>query len=120
MLESLAVLLLFQCVGESLAYSLRLSVPGPVIGMLLLFCALAMLPALADRIEATALELLRHLSLLFVPAGVGVMVVASQIDGYWMALCVAVALSTVLAMGVTGVVTQALMKWQAGGRGSAS
>jgi putative effector of murein hydrolase LrgA (UPF0299 family) len=31
----------------------------------------------ADAIEPTAFELLRHLSLLFVPAGVGIMVSAS-------------------------------------------
>lgn len=74
MLQTFAILLTFQSVGELLSYALHLPVPGPVIGMMLLFLTL-----LADRggilevMQGTVTELLRHLSILFVPAGVGVM-----------------------------------------------
>jgi holin-like protein len=66
----------------------------------------------ADAIEPTALELLRHLSLLFVPAGVGIMVSASALRGNTLAVVVAVAVSTTLAIAVTALVTRALLRMQ--------
>jgi holin-like protein len=77
--------------------------------MLLLFALLAWRPQVANAIEPTALELLRHLSLLFVPAGVGVMVSATELRGNTLAVIVAVAVSTALAIAMTAVVTRALL-----------
>jgi len=112
MLRAFAILLLFQCLGEGLSYALNLPVPGPVIGMVLLFVFLVLRPTAVDAIESTAFELLRHLSLLFVPAGVGIMALAGTIRGEWLALTVAVVVSTMLTIVVTAVVTRALLNWQ--------
>lgn len=112
MLRALAALLLFQSIGEGLAYLFRLPVPGPVIGMLLLFSLVMLRPRVADAIEPTALELLRHLSLLFVPAGVGIMVSADRIRGDALAVVVAVAVSTTLAIAASAWVTRALLRRQ--------
>jgi holin-like protein len=108
MLMTFSVLLLFQCLGEGLAYAFGLPVPGPVIGMLLLLAALAASPRLLGAMEATANELLRHLSLLFVPAGVGIMVSASVLRGHWLAVGVSVIASTALTLGVTALVMRAV------------
>lgn len=108
MLVSFTILLLFQCLGEGIVYVLRLPVPGPVIGMLLLFGALLASPALLARIEADANELLRHLSLLFVPAGVGIVAAASSSSGHWLALLAGLAGSTLLTLAVTALVLRAL------------
>ena len=89
MLNTFAILLLFQCLGEALAFVLHLPLPGPVIGMLLLLAALAVSPRLMNIVEATGSELLRHLSLLFVPAGVGIMAAAGTIAGHWLAIILA-------------------------------
>lgn len=107
MLTTFSLLLLFQSLGEGLAYALGLPVPGPVIGMLLLLAALAASPRLLATMEATANELLRHLSLLFVPAGVGIMVSASVLRGHWLAVLVSVIASTALTLGVTALVMRA-------------
>ena len=104
MLMTFAVLLIFQCVGEGVSFMLNLPIPGPVVGMLLLFFALLMSPALLHRLEATATELLRHLSLLFVPAGVGIIVSAGSVQGHWWGVIVAVVLSTVITLMVTAAV----------------
>jgi holin-like protein len=112
MLGALAALLIFQCLGEGVSYVFHLPVPGPVIGMLLLFGFIMMRPQTADAIEPTALELLRHLSLLFVPAGVGIMVSASRIRGDAVAVIVSIAVSTTLAIAVAALVTRALMRRQ--------
>lgn len=110
MLFSFATLLVFQCLGEGLVFALGLPVPGPVAGMLLLFAALCASPRLLAAIEDTGTELLRHLSLLFVPAGVGIMVAASSISGHWLAIVLSLAGSTLLTLAVTALVMRATMK----------
>ena len=96
MLVSFASLLLFQCLGEGITFAFKLPVPGPVVGMLLLFVALVLYPPLLEKIEATGSELLRHLSLLFVPAGVGIVAAATQLRGQWVAMIAALVVSTLL------------------------
>jgi putative effector of murein hydrolase LrgA (UPF0299 family) len=112
MLQALAVLLVFQCLGEGVSQGLGVPVPGPVIGMLLLLAFVMLRPAVADAVEPTALEILRHLSLLFVPAGVGIMVSAGRLRGDALAVVVSIVVSTTLAIAVTALVTRALLRRQ--------
>jgi len=102
LLPAFAILLLFQCLGEGAVFLLGLPVPGPVAGMVLLFCALLAWPALQARVEAAANELLRHLSLLFVPAGVGIVAAAGSGSGHWLAIVASLIVSTLLTLAVTG------------------
>ncbi|MCE2971321.1 MAG: CidA/LrgA family protein [Burkholderiales bacterium] len=106
MLPALATLLVFQTLGEVLAYALALPLPGPVLGMALLLAWLLADARAAPRLRGTSVELLRHLSLLFVPAGVGVMVHVGRIAQEWLPIVVALVVSTVLAIGVTALVVQ--------------
>lgn len=108
MLLALAILLVYQCIGEGIAFLTGWPIPGPVIGMLLLFASLLAWPRLYDLLEQTASELLRHLSLLFVPAGVGIIVAAASGRGQWLAIAVALVGSTLLTLAVTALVLQAL------------
>ena len=107
MLLSFAVLLLFQCLGEGLVFLFGFPVPGPVTGMLLLLAALLAFPRLHQVVEAGANELLRHLSLLFVPAGVGIITTAATGSGNWLAIVAGVIASTVLTLAATALVLQA-------------
>ena len=104
MLEALATLLVFQTIGEVLSYLLRLPIPGPVLGMVLLLVVLMARPAAVDALRPTSLELLKHLSLLFVPAGVGVMLHVARISDEWLPIVVALIVSTALAIAVTALV----------------
>lgn len=104
MLETLAALLVFQTIGEVLSYALKLPVPGPVLGMILLLALLIARPATVARLRPTSLELLKHLSLLFVPAGVGVMLHIARIGREWLPILVALVASTALAIAVTALV----------------
>ncbi|MBF6992141.1 MULTISPECIES: CidA/LrgA family protein [Cupriavidus] len=114
MLQTFAILLVFQSVGEVISYALRLPVPGPVLGMILLFGWLVFDDRLLPIIQGTTSELLKHLSLLFVPAGVGIMVHANRIEGEWMPILVALVISTWLAIATTAVVTRMLMRKRTG------
>jgi holin-like protein len=109
-IKTFATLLIFQTLGESLAYAFSLPVPGPVIGMLLLFCYLLARPGVADRLAPTTLEFLRHLSLLFVPAGVGIMVHGRRVASEWLPLAVALLLSAVVSLVVTALVLRWMQK----------
>jgi holin-like protein len=103
MLSALTLLLLLQLIGEIFVQFFALPVPGPVIGLVLLFAALVVRGRLGDDLRSTANNLLQHLSLLFVPAGAGVMIYASRVADEWLALSVALVGSTLLSMAATAL-----------------
>lgn len=111
MLASITVLLLFQLCGEVLVRSAGVPVPGPVAGMLLLFLALLMRGTIPQGLRSTTQGLLEHLSLLFVPAGVGVMVHFGRLSGEIAAIAVALLVSTLLAVMATALTMRAVMHW---------
>ena len=99
-LRGLAWLLVFQSVGELLARGLKLPFPGPVVGMLLLLFALRW-TAIREPVSLCADFLLSHLSLLFVPVGVGVMTHLSLVNQYGFRMLAVVVLSTLAGLAVT-------------------
>ena len=117
MLGALTILLVYQLVGEVVVQLARLPVPGPVVGMLLLFVSLWVRGRIAEPLRDTANGILQHLSLLFVPAGVGVMVHFARVSGEWLPIVVAVLGSTALAIAVSALVMQALMRRRSGSGG---
>ena len=112
MLASLTWLLLYQLTGEILARVLSLPVPGPVIGMALLFATLVIRGhfgrPLPQPLQHTAHVLLQHLSLLFVPAGTGVMIYLQLIADEWLPITAALIVSTLGGMAVTALILRAL------------
>lgn len=98
MIAALAVLLGFQLAGEAIARAAGLTLPGPVIGMALFLAALLASPRLAGFVAPVARGLLAHLSLLFVPAGVGIVGHLGRLGAEGAALAAAILVSTVLAI----------------------
>ncbi len=107
-LRGLALLLVLQAAGDGLAHALRLPVPGPVVGMVLLMAALR-LERLRAPVRAIAELLLAHLSLLFVPVGVGVVTHLDLLAHSGGALLVAIVASTWTGMAVTALVLRRLL-----------
>ena|SRR3712207_5668287 len=108
MILDLAILLACELAGEALAFWAGLPVPGPVIGLVVLVVLLLVLGRAPSSLETTASGILEHLSLLFVPAGVGVMLQVDRIAGEWPVLLTAVLLSTWITIAVTALVTSRL------------
>ena len=108
MLESLAVLLFCQLIGELIVVALQIPVPGPVVGMVILFFGLMLRGNIPEELAQTANGILGQLSLLFVPAGVGVMTHLSLLGRQWLPLSVSLVVSTVLTIAVTGLMMQRL------------
>jgi len=109
MLAALTVLLVYQLVGEVAVVAFRLPVPGPVVGMALLFVSLILRGTVSEDLRNTANGLLRHLSLLFVPAGVGVMAHLHRLTNEWLPISVSLVFSTLLTIAVTAIVMRALL-----------
>ncbi len=114
MLRALTVLLLFQLVGEVLARSLDLPIPGPVIGMLLLLGALLLRGEAPKTLRDTSQGLLSHLALLFVPAGVGVMAHVERLQDEWLVILVTLVLSTLLTLVLTAWAMRLLLRLTSG------
>jgi holin-like protein len=110
MLGAITILLVYQLLGEVIALVFKLPVPGPVIGFAALFLTLVVRGAVGDSLRETANGLLGHLSLLFVPAGVGVMVHLGRLRDEWLPIVVALVLSTAITIAVTALVMQGLMR----------
>lgn len=98
MIPALLTLLLSQLAGETLSRALGLPLPGPVLGMLLLILGFALVPRLVDVVRPLAQGLLGHLSLLFVPAGTGVIGHLDKIAAHGVAILLALVFSTLLAI----------------------
>jgi putative effector of murein hydrolase LrgA (UPF0299 family) len=107
MLNSLTLILVCQLAGELASAGLNLPVPGPVIGMVLLFVYLVVSGGISGNMTKTADGLLSHLSLLFIPAGVGVMLHFRLLEDNWLAVSAALILSTIATITVTAL----MMKW---------
>jgi holin-like protein len=111
-LRGLAWLLVLQSLGEVLARGLALPFPGPVVGMVLLLLALRW-KAVREPVAVCADFLLSHLSLLFVPVGVGVMTHLSLVSQYGVRMLVVIVVSTLVGLAVT-VLSLHLLRDRAG------
>lgn len=106
MVVGITILLVFQLVGEAVAYFLHGVVPGPVIGMALIFLTLSVtrgrfLVLPSRQAVATSNALLANLGILFVPAGVGIVQHFELIADRGLALFATILASTVATLIVT-------------------
>ncbi len=108
MLPFFTLVLACQLAGEAFARGTGLPVPGPILGLVLLFAALTLRGRPAPRLEESADGLLSHLALLFVPAGVGVVQYLPLLASEWLAVSASVVGSAVVSIAVTGLVMRAL------------
>lgn len=115
MLFYLTVIFTCQLIGEVAVKAAGAPLPGPVAGMVLLFCSLLVRGTIPDDLAKIADTLLGNLSLLFVPAGVGVMLHAKLLSKDWMAISFALVASTAATIAVTALV----MVWLSPGSGRA-
>jgi putative effector of murein hydrolase LrgA (UPF0299 family) len=126
MILSLTLILLAQLIGEALARATDLPVPGPLIGMALLLLFLVvrdrasrlaprvLAPPLVDGcLESTGKGLLANLSLMFVPAGAGIVGRLDVLAVHGIALAVVVVVSTVTTLAATALTFVAVSRWLA-------
>ncbi len=110
MLAALTALLLCQLIGEVTVRLLEVPVPGPVLGLVLMLAVLALRKGVPGNIQTTAGVLLKHFSLLFVPAGVGVLQHLARIEAEWLAIAAALLVSSVATIVVTAAVMRGMIR----------
>lgn len=110
MVAAFAVLLVFQLVGEVAVQLLGLPLPGPLVGMLLLFGALVARGSLPESLAGAATGLLSHLMLLFIPAVTGVMMYFDRIGREWLALLAACILGAAITLAVTALTLRWMLR----------
>lgn len=110
MIRTLALILTFQLCGEIAARALSLPLPGPVLGLVALLLAFLLRPGLAEAIRPTTTTLLAHLSLFFVPAGVGVVAHWDLLRDQGIGLALALMGSTALAIGAGALTFTAIAR----------
>ncbi|MGI8547914.1 MAG: CidA/LrgA family protein [Gemmatimonadaceae bacterium] len=102
------ILLLFQLLGSWLAALAHASVPGSVIGMMLLAAALHVRLVPMWSVRPASDFLVRHLALLYVPAGVALMLYVGLLREQWLAITVAALTSLVAVLIMVGITVQRL------------
>jgi holin-like protein len=129
MIASFGLILICQLIGEVIARGLQVAVPGPVIGLALLllllllrdrFPLLSRGPLRDEGVEQASRGLLANLSLMFVPAGVGVVQKLDLLAEHGITIITVLAISvvlTLLATVATFLVTSRVMT--RAGRGDA-
>lgn len=114
MIRALALILLCQLAGEIAARGLSLPVPGPVLGMVLLLGLMKASERLARQVTPVGEGILAHLSLLFVPAGVGVVGHLGTLGPQALGLGVAIFVSTALAIAAGALAFTLVARWTGG------
>lgn len=110
-LNGLLWLLGCQLAGETLVALTGVPVPGPVIGMVLLFVVLQVRrPAEDSPVLATCDKLLRHLQVFFIPPGVGFMVYLGTVRDEAVPLVVAMLVSWAAALATVALLVVLLTR----------
>lgn len=104
------IIILISFIGETLNYFIPLPIPGSVYGLaIMLFCLCTKIIKL-DNIKTTSKFIIEIMPLMFIPAGVGLITSYLDLKPIILEVTVIVIVTTVLVMGVTGVVCQLLTK----------
>jgi holin-like protein len=104
MIEAGILLLLCQLAGESIVRALDMPVPGPVLGTVLMLAFLALRKGVPESLDKTSHDLLANFSLLFVPAGAGIILHVQRLEAEAVALLTALIVSTALTIAVAALV----------------
>ncbi len=105
-LPQVGLLLLYWAIGEGITLLFHWSIPGSILGMVLLTLSLEFKLLKLSAVEDASDFLIRNMAFFFIPPGVGMMVNMQLIADNWLAITVAVIVSTVLVLAVTALVSQ--------------
>lgn len=109
-LRQFFIILGFSFAGEVLHALIPLQVPASIYGLVLLFIALMAGWIKLPQIRETANFLIAIMPLMFIPAGVGLLESWGELKPVLLPICVIVVVSTILVMGISGRVTQAMIR----------
>lgn len=107
LIQGLLVLLLFQCLGEALKAYFQWVLPGPVLGMLLLFLGMCLYRGMPASVGKASQALIPLLALMFLPAATGLFFLGPKFADQWPAIIAAVVIGSFLSLLFNAL----LMRW---------
>ena len=110
MLSGLVQILLFQSICELVSKFLLPTLPGPVIGLVLLVLWLVLRKEVNAELALVADGFSQYLGLLFVPAAVGVVLFVPQLQANALAIISALVGSVILTIGSSALVVRFLSR----------
>ena len=110
MISGLVQILLFQSLGELVSKFLLPTLPGPVIGLVLLVLWLVIRKGVNAELAMVADGFSQYLGLLFVPAAVGVVLFLPQLKANALAIISALIGSVVLTIASSALVARLMSK----------
>ena len=108
-LRQLLIILIFSFAGEVLHYLIPIQIPASIYGLVLLFIGLMTGLIQLSQVQETAKFLIEIMPMMFIPAGVGLLESWGVLKPILVPVIVIIIVSTILVMGVSGLVTQGIM-----------
>lgn len=108
-LRQLLIILIFSFAGEVMHYLVPIQIPASIYGLVLLFIGLMTGLIQLSQVQETAKFLIEIMPMMFIPAGVGLLESWGVLKPILVPVILILVVSTVLVMGVSGLVTQGVM-----------
>lgn len=109
-LRQFMIILAISFIGEVLKYVVPLPIPASIYGLVILFIALETGIMKLSAVKDTAKFLIEIMPLMFIPAGVGLLESWGVLQPVILPVAVITVVSTIIVMGVSGVVTQGVIR----------
>lgn len=103
LINGVLILLVCQCAGEAIKSYFGLSLPGPAIGMFILFIGLVLYQDVPEAVAKSSRSLIPLLGLMFLPAAAGLFFLGSQYSDQWLAIIAAVVVGSLLSLIFNGL-----------------
>lgn len=108
--KQFGIILLLSFIGEVLRFLIPLPIPASVYGLVLMLAALMTGILKVEQVKETSAFLVEIMPIMFIPAGVGLLTSWGALKPVFLPIAVITILTTVIVMGVTGQVTQSIIR----------
>ena len=109
-----AIIFALYFMGEGIATLLPITIPGNIIGMLLMFVGLLLKWIKVKHVQTVGRFLLSHMAFLFIPAGVSIIESIELIQDDWFKILIVCVLTTIITFAATGLTAKAFIRLQEG------
>ena len=113
-IKQLMIILIISCIGELLNFFIPLPIPGSIYVMILLFILLCCGVIKLSQIKETGDFLMDIMPILFVPSAVGIISQLEHLKTIWIQIIIITIVTTFLVMGITGLITQVVIRMKRG------
>ncbi|MBA4686707.1 MAG: CidA/LrgA family protein [Candidatus Galacturonibacter soehngenii] len=109
-LRQFGIILAVTCIGELFKYFIELPIPSSIYGLVLMLTLLKTGLIKVEHVKDTGVFLIDIMPLMFIPAGVGLLLSWKQLKNMLLPVCVITIITTILVMIVSGKVTDYMIK----------